>query len=54
MKSNSATLQIKVSHELCIIYQSIGLFHSIFYSCRGMEGKFLGGVPETFSKGVKD
>ena len=30
--------------------------YSIFYPYRGMEGKFPGGVgvPETFSKGVRD
>ena len=54
MKSHSARLQDEVSHELCIMYQSIGLFHSIFYSYRDMEEKFAGDVPETFSKGVKD
>ena len=54
MKSHSASLQIEVSHELCIMYQSIGLFPSTFYPYRDMEGKFPWGVPETFSKGVKD
>ena len=54
MKSDSTMLQIEVSHELCIMYHSIGLFPSIFYPYRGIERKFPGGVPETFSKGVKD
>ena len=42
MKSHSARLQIEVSHELCIMYQLIGLFPSIFYPYRGMEWKFPG------------
>ena len=33
------------------MYQSVGLFHSMFYLDRGMEGKFPGGVPETFFQG---
>ena len=50
MKNHSATLQIDASHELCIMYQSTGLFRSIFYPYRGMEGKFPGVCQEHFPK----
>ena len=50
---------------LCIFYFVRGLIsvcttfllelgYSIFYPYRGVEGKFSGGAPEAFSKGVKD
>ena len=41
---------------LCILVaRALGLAmgYSIFYPYRGMEGKFQGGAPETFSKGVR-
>ena len=40
----------------CTKYQASSrptIAYSIFYQYRGMEGKFQGGVRETFSKGVR-
>ena len=46
---SSAVLQIWKSFSRV---ETIGLFH--FYSYRGMEGEFPGGVPQILSKGVRD
>ena len=48
------TSSYKIIYFLPNIYKWILSGYSIFKPYRGMEGKFPGGAPEAFSKGVKD
>ena len=47
--------KIEIVYSLFLVKQNCRIMgYSIFYTYRGMKGKFPEGVPEKFSKGVRD